>query len=185
MDRIYSRRRIRIPKLNMFYSNNRKPSKMSILLILAVIATITFFMSINAINPIFTELSSMKARNLATEIINYETNRILAKHNYTNIVTTVGEGEDTTNVLVTDIVAVNRIANEIALAVEERLSSLRNETIEIPIGALTGNRYLSGMGPGVKVRVITRGNMRTQLMSEFEARGINQTIHRIYLNLAR
>lgn len=35
----------------------------------------------------------------------------------------------------------------------------------------------------MKIRISTIGNVKTDLKSEFEAQGINQTIHRIYLQV--
>ena len=42
-------------------------------------------------------------------------------------------------------------------------------------------KLLSGRGPGVKIRISTVGDVETNLKSEFTAQGINQTLHRIYL----
>lgn len=65
----------------------------------------------------------------------------------------------------------------------ERFTDLQNEKIQIPIGALTGNRYLAGTGPKIDIKVISRGNIRTKIETEFESKGINQTVYRIYLKL--
>lgn len=42
---------------------------------------------------------------------------------------------------------------------------------------------MAGRGPGVKIQIAPIGNVETDLKSEFVAQGINQTIHRIYLNV--
>lgn len=42
---------------------------------------------------------------------------------------------------------------------------------------------LAGRGPGVKIRISSIGSVETDLRSEFTAQGINQTIHRIYLEV--
>ena len=39
------------------------------------------------------------------------------------------------------------------------------------------------MGPEIGIRVVSRGNIRSDLRSEFETRGINQTVYRIYMEL--
>ncbi len=48
---------------------------------------------------------------------------------------------------------------------------------------LSGVRAFSGMGPEVKVKLINSGTVETKVRSEFESTGINQTIHRIYLDV--
>ena len=42
---------------------------------------------------------------------------------------------------------------------------------------------LSGRGPGVKIRISSIGNIETNLNSEFTSQGINQTLHRIYVDI--
>jgi len=39
------------------------------------------------------------------------------------------------------------------------------------------------MGPNIKMKVSTSGNVTTKVRSEFKAAGINQTIHRLYLDV--
>ena len=42
---------------------------------------------------------------------------------------------------------------------------------------------LAGKGPNVKIKIIPIGNIETDLRSEFVSQGINQTLHRIYLQI--
>ncbi|MGN1297401.1 MAG: sporulation protein YunB [Clostridia bacterium] len=42
---------------------------------------------------------------------------------------------------------------------------------------------LAGRGPGVKIRISSIGNVETDLKSEFTTQGINQTLHRVYLEV--
>ena len=40
-----------------------------------------------------------------------------------------------------------------------------------------------GRGPNVNIKMEVIGNLETDLKSEFKASGINQTLHRIYLEI--
>ncbi len=122
-----------------------------------------------------------KAREIGTYIINDASNKILDNIDYKNVVTIEEEGEN--KVLKTDVVVINKIASDIALEAEKQFRELENEKIEIPIGALTGNKYLSGSGPNINIQVIPTGNILTEIKNEFESQGINQTVYRIYLEL--
>lgn len=42
---------------------------------------------------------------------------------------------------------------------------------------------LAGRGPGVKITISSVGDVETDLRSEFGAQGINQTLHRVYLQV--
>ena len=50
-------------------------------------------------------------------------------------------------------------------------------------GSLTGFKLLAGRGPGVKIKISTIGDVETDLRSEFTSQGINQTLHRVYLQV--
>ena len=42
---------------------------------------------------------------------------------------------------------------------------------------------MSGIGPSIPMKLSTTGTVETNVRSEFESKGINQTIHRLYLDL--
>lgn len=50
-------------------------------------------------------------------------------------------------------------------------------------GSFTGFKLLAGKGPGVKIKISSIGEVETDLRSEFTAQGINQTLHRVYLQV--
>lgn len=50
-------------------------------------------------------------------------------------------------------------------------------------GSFTGFKLLAGRGPGVKITISCIGNVETDLKSEFTSQGINQTLHRVYLQV--
>lgn len=50
-------------------------------------------------------------------------------------------------------------------------------------GSFSGFKLLAGKGPSVKITIRCIGNVETDLRSEFTAQGINQTLHRVYLQV--
>lgn len=50
-------------------------------------------------------------------------------------------------------------------------------------GSFTGVKLLAGRGPGINVIISSIGNVETDLRSEFTSKGINQTLHRVYLQV--
>ena len=50
-------------------------------------------------------------------------------------------------------------------------------------GSFTGFKLLSGKGPRINIQIVPIGNVETDLRTEFSAKGINQTLHRIYLQV--
>ncbi len=181
MDSIYSRKRIKIPRVKGFYTNNKNAKKFFSIFIIIIIASLTFYSLFKSVNPIFEGLCIEKAREIGTNIMNNASNMILENTNYNSIVTI--EEKENNKVLKTDVVVINKIASDIALEAEKQFAELEKETIQIPVGALTGAKLLSGAGPNINIKVIPTGNILTEIKNEFESTGINQTVYRIYLEL--
>lgn len=55
--------------------------------------------------------------------------------------------------------------------------------LNLNFGSFTGVRIISGLGPDVNIKFLDTGTVETKVRSEFESTGINQTIHRIYLDV--
>ena len=143
MDSIYSRRRITIPKIKGFYTKNKNAKKFFSIFVIILITCYTFYNLFSYLNPIFEKLCIEKARGIGTYIINNASNIILDNIDYTNIVSIEEKGEE--RVLKTDVVVINKIASDIALEAEKQFMELEGEEIQIPIGAITGNKYLTGV----------------------------------------
>ena len=82
-----------------------------------------------------------------------------------------------------NVAAVNAIISDVAVKIQDELNKQENSNFTIRMGSLTGSRLLSGRGPKLNVRMSTIGNIDTDLRSEFSSTGINQTLHRIYLQV--
>lgn len=176
MDKIYSRRRIKI-----FYSDNKTIKKKLLIALLIVTIIVTVVTSIRSINPIFEELCKQKAITISTDIVNNESTKVVHKYDYKDIVSINKTEKD--NILKTDVTVINDIASDIAVQITKKLKEKEREKIKIPIGALLGNKYLAGMGPAIEVLIVPAGTVKTDIKTEFKACGINQTIYRIYLEV--
>lgn len=178
MDKIYSRRRI-----IFFKTDNEKTKRKTTIILVFIIATLTVITIAQSINPMFEALCKEKALYIATEVANEESTNVLKEYEYTDLVSVIKNDTDGTNILKTNVVIINEIASDIAVKVIQKLEEKKTENVEIPIGALSGNKYLSGFGPKIKINIIPKGNIVTDLKTEFKAQGINQTIYRIYLEI--
>lgn len=78
--------------------------------------------------------------------------------------------------------AVNRVAARAATAVQAEFRTLSESSFDIPLGALTGSHFLGANGPRVPARSLPVGSVVVVIRQEFQAEGINQTRHRVYLH---
>ena len=60
---------------------------------------------------------------------------------------------------------------------------MSSERVSVPLGAALGLTLLAGSGPLIPVSIVPVGSIGTNFVTEFEACGINQTRHKVYLQL--
>lgn len=180
MDVIYSRKRINIPGSKKNPEHIKKTIKVILILVIAVT---TAYYIINSLNPIFEGLCAAKAHEVATYITNTKSSEILDNIQYSDIVKIEKDSNGKITLINNDVVKMNKIASDIAVEIQRGLKNVENDSIYIPVGSMTGNKYFAGSGPKIKIKVISAGNIVTDFKTEFVSQGINQTMHRIYLNL--
>ncbi len=78
---------------------------------------------------------------------------------------------------------VNKIKTEIVTRVNSRLNELNGDTLQIPLGTISGIQLFNGRGPKIKVRIFPVGVAEAEFRSEFLSAGVNQTLHRIMLSV--
>ena len=77
----------------------------------------------------------------------------------------------------------NRLQVQIADDILERLSDVSSSELSIPVGTLTGSSLLAGRGPSIHVRMQAVGSAKASLRNAFTSAGINQTRHRILIEV--
>lgn len=93
------------------------------------------------------------------------------------------DGEGHVSLLRANTMRMNEIAAQTALKAEDELNSIKNQFVEIPLGAGLGVRFLSGFGPRIRVQILPVGAVHTSFDTQLETAGINQTRHKIFLTL--
>ena len=65
----------------------------------------------------------------------------------------------------------------------QTLQQYRELKLELPLGSLTGIQFLAGRGPLVALQLRPVGLVKTKIINQFDEAGINQTRHRIQLQV--
>lgn len=185
MSKIYSRPRIRIPKI--FVSdgdkNFRKKQKIAKIFIIMVIAFSTVKIVLDAVLPIFDSLCKDRAKSIATIISNEQATNVMREHSYDEIFTIEKDNDGNIIMIKSNVFPINEIISDVAVKIQNEIDERGREDVEIALGSFTGFKLLAGKGPGVHIRISSIGNVETDLRSEFTAQGINQTLHRVYLQV--
>ena len=186
IEKIYSRNRI---KFHSFLNNkndkkiDKKYSFLFNVVIIILTAIITFRALLGAINPILNRLCMDEAKNIATKISNEQASLIMNKYKYEDIITILRDDNGNIKMLQTNIKSVNELTSDIPNNIVSALKSEENSNISIYLGSILGLKILSAQGPKINVRIANVGNVETSLESQFVEQGINQTLHRIYLEI--
>lgn len=184
--KIYSRPRIKIPPIffnNIGDKNLKRKQKIVKIFIIMVIAFSTVKIVLDAILPIFDTLCKDKAKSIATIIANEEATNVMKKHTYDELFTLEKDKDGNITMIKSNIIAINEIISDVAVKIQNTINQRGRENIEIALGSFTGFKLLSGKGPGVPIKISSKGNVETDLRSEFSEKGINQTLHRVYLQV--
>ncbi|WP_243129507.1 sporulation protein YunB [Clostridium sp. HBUAS56017] len=87
------------------------------------------------------------------------------------------------NLIRANTVKLNYLASELAIKCNERLQKMGEVGVKVPIGWITEQSAFYNLGPEITVKIEPIGNMKVNYESKFESAGINQTRHKIYLNV--
>ena len=103
---------------------------------------------------------------------------------YENVVALEKDVQGRLLALRTDMNRLNRLRNETLAIINERLTDRDESELGIPLGSVFLPALLSGKGPKLPVRVLTVSNCDAEFYSSFDEAGINQTLHRITMQVA-
>lgn len=136
MSKIYSRPRIRIPKIfltNISDKNFRKKQKMTKIFIIMVIAFSTVKVVLDAILPIFDTICEDKAKAVATIISNEQATNVMREHSYDELFTIEKDNEGNITMIKSNVFPINEIISDVAIKIQDEMEKKSRENIEIAI----------------------------------------------------
>lgn len=181
MDKIYSRKRIHLPKIISY--NNKNNKKIVKIMFIIIVATITVNIILKAINPIIDKNCANMAKSIATKISNEQATIVMSRYKYEDLFKLEKDINGNIKMISTNIITINEIISDITIKIQEQLEKVENSTFKIRLGSFTGSKMLSGIGPNIEIKMSTIGNLDTDLKSELKSTGINQALHKLYLQI--
>ncbi len=102
---------------------------------------------------------------------------------YSNLISIQRDNDGNITLLTANSAVANQIARKTAILSQNRLDELAKEQIEVPFGTISGIPLFSEMGPDITVTVTPIGAVTCTFSSTFESVGINQTLHRMFIQV--
>jgi sporulation protein YunB len=136
------------------------------------------------ISPSVFAITEAKARILATEAINKAVKEKITKNiQYKDLITIHKNTSGQVTLIQVNTIEINRLETETTLEVIQTLKEITMGGIQIPLGMITGSKILANFGPMIKISLYPVGTVQVDTKEAFEEAGINQTRHRILLEI--
>ena len=155
---------------------------LKVIIILMIAFTVAKII-LDSILPVFDKLCEEKAMSIATIISSNKATEVMAEHTYDELFTIEKDNNGNITMIKSNVIPINEIISDVAVRIQEELEKREDDKIQIPLGSVTGFKLLAGSGPNINIKIVPAGSVKTDLRSEFVAQGINQTLHRIYLQV--
>lgn len=173
-------------KMRRMRIKRRRPHKILFLLPVILVLVVTVLLLIDArVRPMLRTLAVNQARTMAVEAIDREVSDYLAgeQESDNGYLKVSKDSSGRVISIESDAVHMNQTKSDINLAVTSCLQSMGERNVSIPTGSLSGIAILYGRGPAVNIKLNMTGHSTATITEDFSAAGINQTLHRVLLNI--
>lgn len=136
MAKIYSRPRIKIPKV-ILQTNKRmqskKGKKLVTIIIILIIAFGTVKVILDAVLPIFDELCEHEAKSIATMVSNQEATNVMREHTYDELFSIQKDTNGNITMLKANVIPINEIISDVAIKIQDSINKKGRDNIEIAL----------------------------------------------------
>lgn len=138
------------------------------------------------LRPVLENTARTQVVNQMTGVLEHAAQEALSQQpsENTSLVTIERDADGAITALTTDTSKLNSLRTQIVTQVLQALESVDVSTIQIPLGSLLDSELIWARGPAIQARAMTVGTISAEFESDFTAAGVNQTLHRIWLELS-
>lgn len=165
---------------------HKRHSLVWVSLLIAAIASFLIFRSISTkMKPLIEILATSKAVNLISVAISEEVDLAMAEDDwsYGDFISVETDESGHITMLSLRVSDGSRFKRLVTERLVVRLESIEPDTLAVPMGNLTNMVQFSALGPSIRVRVQSVGDIQTSFSNEFTSSGVNQTRHSVYLQI--
>lgn len=179
-DKLYSRRRIKLPNLAVLREVN---SFKIILLIMLVSVVIVLWCFWKTAYPVFKATCETAAASKGNKIINDEVNKVMKDYSYNSLIRIEKDTAGKISFIEADSSKINDIVSKIISNIQKEFDKIPRINVFINMGAVSGISMLKNWDPKFELELESAGNLNANVKTEFKSVGINQTQHKIFLEI--
>lgn len=172
-------------KLRKYTARVRRKRWMRRMLLAALLLTALLLLIDQNFRPIVFSLAEARCAAMATRALNGALTEALdGGINYEDLMNVRMDENGQVALLSANTMRMNLLADRAGDAALRKLEAVSNQQVSVPLGAALGMTLLAGSGPGIPISIVPIGSVQTNFETEFEACGINQTRHKVFLQLS-
>lgn len=163
----------------------RKNRRRKIIFCICILLPIVLFeIFTTLIEPSIIAMCEIRANSIGVSVSNKAIKQVMEEVGY-DMELVVLEKDEAGNIIAlqANVVEMNYISSLIGSRTQQMYNELTEAYVKIPIGNFTGNALLAGRGPSIQVKIVPVGTVGSDFKTEFVSTGINQTRHRVYLQV--
>lgn len=174
---LYSRKKIRLPN---FRELNSVKALLLIMFATIILSIALFF---KAAYPVFKASCETAASSKGVTIINEEVNKVMRNYSYDNLISVEKDQNGKIAFIKADSICINNIVTKIVSNIQKQFDGIPRISVFINMGSVSGISALKNFEPRFEVELESAGNINATTRTDFQSIGINQTHHKIYLDI--
>ncbi len=165
---------------------NKKVFRISRLILISIVGLLllTYFFFTSYVNPIILSTTKYKIQSLTLKAVNSAISEVMSNNIiYDDLIKTVMNNEGDIVLIQANSNLINRLSKELVRQAQNNIEKMGDIGIKVPIGTFSGIPILVGRGPDIHLKLLPIGSISANFSSSFASAGINQTSHKIYINI--
>ncbi len=156
----------------------------AVFLLLVIAVSLAIWIYWKSMTPTILDVAETRIKSETARVVNEAVCLALSEHtDYSELVNIEKNTDNEIIMISANSSLVNTLARNTAMLSQKKINELASFDVNIPLGTLSGIPLFAEKGPKINIVVSPIGVVNCNFTSSFETAGINQTLHRIYINV--
>ena len=139
---------------------------------------------LTVLRPAFSRLAENSARRILIQAINETVEEEFSDTlSFDDVVKLTYTENNKISGVTSNLTGVSRVKSILNLSIQQKISDMDRTRMNIPLGSLTGSDLFAGSGPDIPFWIKPYGTVVTDISTDFQEAGINQTRCDISVNV--
>ena len=155
----------------------------ALVLIVVILVSLMVVIIELTLQPVLDSICQTKITAMLTKLINQAISQQTRNLAYNDLIIIKTNQQGQIILMQPNLQLINSLSSNITLQLQQLLEEQNQQLIQIPLFKIFSIEIFSRYSPKLTVRAIPYGAVSTDIIDEFEAVGINQSRHKIYLKV--